>query len=105
MEALQNVLLIVHIVVAVLIVIMVLLQPSSGSGDGLVSSYSGTGNFMSARSAANVLSRTTMLLAAIFMSNTLALGVIAAKKSKANSIVDELIKEQNSEKKTSIPLQ
>jgi len=100
MEALQTISLIVHIIVALLIIVLVLLQPSGG-GDGLVSSYSGGGNFMSARSAANFLSKATMILAFVFMANTLFLGIIANKKSNANSIVEELVEEENEK---SIPL-
>ncbi|MBT4878561.1 MAG: preprotein translocase subunit SecG [Alphaproteobacteria bacterium] len=100
MESLQTISLIVHILVAIFIVIFVLLQPSGG-GDGLVSSYTPTGNFMSARSAANFLSKATMILAIIFMANTLFLGVIANKKSQGNSIVEDLLEE---EKKNQIPL-
>ena len=100
MESLQTISLIVHILVAIFIVIFVLLQPSGG-GDGLVSSYTPTGNFMSERSAANFLSKATMILAIIFMANTLFLGVIANKKSQGNSIVEDLLEE---EKKNQIPL-
>ena len=100
MESLQTISLIVHILVAIFIVIFVLLQPSGG-GDGLVSPYTATGNFMSARSAANFLSKATMILAIIFMANTLFLGVIANKKSQGNSIVEDLLEE---EKKNQIPL-
>lgn len=94
MESLQNFLLIIHIIIAVLIVILVLLQPS-GSGDGLVSSYGGGGNIISARAAVNFLSRTTMILAALFMLNTLFLGMIAHKKSKDNSIVEDILEQQD----------
>ncbi len=82
MEALQTFSLIIHIIVAIFIIILVLLQPSGG-GDGLVSSYVPSGNFMRARSATNFLrSKTTMILAFVFMANTLFLGIIANKKSQ-----------------------
>ncbi|MFZ8864912.1 MAG: preprotein translocase subunit SecG [Rickettsiales bacterium] len=101
MEALQTFSLIIHIIVAIFIIILVLLQPSGG-GDGLVSSYVPSGNFMRARSATNFLSKTTMILAFIFMANTLFLGIIANKKSQGNSIIEELIEQE--EQKNQIPL-
>lgn len=101
MEALQTFSIILHIIVAIFIIIFVLLQPSGG-GDGLVSSYTPTGNFLSARSTANFLSKTTMILAFIFMANTLFLGIIANKKSQGNSIVEQLI--ENEKKQNKIPL-
>ncbi len=103
MEALQSILLIIHIILAILIVVLVLLQPSTG-GDGLVSTYSGGGNFMSARATANLLSRSTMILAVLFMLNTLFIGIVANKLSEAkNSIVDDIL-ENNSESNATVPL-
>ena len=100
MEGLQGFFLIVQLVVAVLIVVLVLLQPSGG-GDGLTTSSNIGGGIVSGRSAASFLTKFTMILAAIFMLNTLFLGVIASKKSAGNSIVNELIEK---EKDNSVPL-
>jgi len=99
MEVLQDIFLVIQIVLAILIVVLVLLQSSSG-GDGLVSTYN-VGGMVTARAAANLLSRATMILAAFFMANTLALGVIAKKKSVANSIVEELLEK---DRELQIPL-
>jgi preprotein translocase subunit SecG len=103
MENLQNFLLIIHIIVAILIVILVLLQPSSG-GDGLVSSYGGANSFVSARGAANFLSKTTMILAVVFMCNTLFLGMIAHKQSKDNSIIDSILQQEQQNNEAQVPL-
>jgi len=102
MESLQNFLLIIHVIIAVLIIILVLLQPSGG-GDGLVSSYGGGNSFVSARTAANFLSRMTMVLAVIFMLNTLFLGMIAHKKSRDNSIIENIIDAEDN-KAVEVPL-
>ena len=103
MENLQNFLLIIHIIIAILIVILVLLQPSSGN-DGLVSSYGGGNSMVSARSAANLLSKTTMILAFVFMCNTLFLGMIAHKQSKDNSIVEKILEEEQEGGDVQVPL-
>ncbi len=100
MENLQTLLLIIHTIVAILIVIFVLLQPSSGN-DGLVSS-SNLGGVMSVRGAGNLLTRITSILIAIFMANTLFLGIIASKKSQKRSIVNEIIQEE--QKNKTVPL-
>jgi len=102
MDNLQNFLLIIHIILAVFIVILALLQPSGGK-DGLVSSYGSLDNVVSSKSTANFLSRTTMILAFIFMANTLFLGIIAHKESRMNSIIEEVINKDD-KKKINIPL-
>ncbi len=101
MESLQAALLILHIIIALLIIVLVLLQPSGG-GDGLVSSYNPGSNFMNIRAAANFLTRTTMILAFIFMLNTLFLGVIAKKMSVSKSIINEIYEKEKV--KQSVPL-
>ena len=102
METLQSFLLIVHVVVAILLIIVILLQPSSNDG-GFVSSYGVSNSFVSARSAANFLHKFTMFLAIIFMSNTLVLGVLANKKARAGSQIEQFI-DQKESKEPQVPL-
>ena len=60
----ETVLIVVHLMVIVALVIVVLLQRSEGGALGI--GGGGGGGFMSARGAANALSRTTAILAAGF---------------------------------------
>jgi preprotein translocase subunit SecG len=77
-----TVLLVIHILVALALIVTVLLQRSEGGGLGIGSSSGGMGGFMTARGTANLLTRTTGILAAIFMGMSLLLAVLAGSPSK-----------------------
>ncbi len=69
------VLLVLHLLVTLTLIATVLIQRSEGGGLGIGSSQ-GMGSFMSGRGTANLLTRTTAILAAIFMLLSLALAVL-----------------------------
>ncbi|WP_428486056.1 preprotein translocase subunit SecG [Rhodopila sp.] len=71
----NTVLLIVHLFVTLALIGVVLIQRSEGGGLGIGSSQ-GMGSFMSGRGTANLLTRTTAILAAIFMVLSLALALL-----------------------------
>ncbi len=68
-------LLVLHLLVTLTLIATVLVQRSEGGGLGIGSSQ-GMGSFMSGRGTANLLTRTTGILAAIFMALSLALAVM-----------------------------
>ncbi len=70
-----TVLLIIHLFVTLALIGVVLIQRSEGGGLGIGSSQ-GMGSFMSGRGTANLLTRTTAILAAIFLSLSLALALL-----------------------------
>jgi preprotein translocase subunit SecG len=72
---LTAVLLIVHLFVTLALIGVVLIQRSEGGGLGIGSSQ-GMGSFMSGRGTANLLTRTTAILAAIFMALSLTLALM-----------------------------
>ena len=76
------VLIVIHLMLVLALIGVVLLQKSEGGG--LVSSSSG---FLTGRGTANVLTRTTALLAAGFFLTSLALSYIAGLDRKATSII------------------
>ncbi len=88
----ELVLLVLQIIVALLLIGSVLLQRSDSDGMGL-GGASGGGGLLSSRGQANLMTRTTAVLAFIFMSNSLLLGVITAR-SGASSLVDQVVAEQ-----------
>ncbi len=83
---LQTILLALHVVVTLLMIGFILLQKSSTDGFGL-GGGSGAG-LMSGRQTANFMTRTTGILAAIFMANSLLLSILAAS-DRGTSILDE----------------
>jgi preprotein translocase subunit SecG len=76
------VLIVIHLMIVVALIGVVLLQKSEGGG--LVSSTSG---FLTGRGTANVLTRTTALLAAGFFLTSLALSWLAGMDRKPTSIL------------------
>jgi preprotein translocase subunit SecG len=72
---LSTVLLIIHLFVTLALIGVVLIQRSEGGGLGIGTSQ-GMGSFMSGRGTANLLTRTTAILAAIFMALSLALALM-----------------------------
>ncbi|MDT1063336.1 preprotein translocase subunit SecG [Paracoccus sp. CPCC 101403] len=84
----ENVVLTVHLILAVLLIGVVLLQRSEGGGLGMGSG--GGGGVMTGRQAANALSRATWILAGAFLVTSLTLTVVAARNASSGSIVDQL---------------
>lgn len=78
-----SVVIVVHLMLVIALIGVVLLQKSEGGG--LVSSTSG---FLSSRGTANVLSRTTALLAAGFFVTSLALSWIASYEHRPASVIN-----------------
>ena len=70
-----TVLLIVHLFVTLALIGVVLIQRSEGGGLGIGSSQ-GMGSFMSGRGTANLLTRTTAILAGAFFALSLALALL-----------------------------
>lgn len=67
-----KVLLAIHLLVALALVAVVLLQRSEGGALGI-----GGGGFMSGRGAANLLTRLTAILAAVFFATSIILTILA----------------------------
>jgi preprotein translocase subunit SecG len=88
---LSTVLLIIHLFVTLALIGVVLIQRSEGGGLGIGSSQ-GMGSFMSGRGTANLLTRTTAVLAVIFMGLSLTLALLDRGTSAApgRSILDTL---------------
>lgn len=80
-----TILLLIHLLLAIGLVITVLLQRSEGGALGI----GGGGGLMTSRGSANFLTRTTAVLAALFMAMSLLLAIIASGERKPSSILDE----------------
>lgn len=93
-----DILLVIHIVIAVLLVTVILLQKTSADGLG---SLGGNSGFVSAKTAANFLVKITVVLASLFIINSLILANLSTKKHK--SILEEVIKDQK-QQDSSVPI-
>ena len=79
----QTVIIVVHLMIVSVLIGAVLLQKSEGGGLGM----GGGAGFMSSRGTANLLTRTTGILAALFFLTSLALAWIAGADRKPSSIL------------------
>ncbi|MBP9752533.1 MAG: preprotein translocase subunit SecG [Proteobacteria bacterium] len=83
----MNILLVIHIIVTVLMIGIILLQKSEGGGLG---SSSNSGSAFSARGAANLLTRTTSILATLFMALCIVMTIMSHHAvTKDASIISE----------------
>jgi preprotein translocase subunit SecG len=83
----NTILLIVHLLIALSLVGVILLQRSEGGALGI--GGGGFGGMMTGRSSANLLTRTTAVLAAGFIATSLLLAIIATHQSVPSSILDQ----------------
>lgn len=83
----ENVVLIIHLFLAVGLIAVVLLQRSEGGGLGM---GGGGGGVMTGRAAATALGKVTWVLAAAFIVTSILLTIIAAEKSAGSSVTDRL---------------
>ncbi|MCE5974648.1 preprotein translocase subunit SecG [Sinirhodobacter sp. WL0062] len=82
----ENVILSVHLILALLMIGVVLLQRSEGGGLGM--GGGGGGGVMSGRQAANALTKLTWILATGFLITSVTLTIIAARNADEGSVVD-----------------
>ena len=80
------ILLVIHIMVAISLVAVILLQKSEGGALGM--GGGGMSGFMTGRSTANLLTRATAILAAAFMATSALLVVMHNRQTAPVSIID-----------------
>ena len=78
----ENVILTVHLILALLLIGVVLLQRNEGGA--LLSG----GGAMSARGAGNALTKLTWIFAGCFIATSIALTVLAAQNARGTSVID-----------------
>jgi preprotein translocase subunit SecG len=82
----ETVIIVIHLMVVLALVGVVLLQRSEGGGLGI----GGGSGFMTARGAANALTRATAILAAAFFATSLLLSIMARYGERPTDILDRV---------------
>jgi preprotein translocase subunit SecG len=80
----ENVVLTIHLILALLLIGVVLLQRSEGGGLGM----GGGGGTMSARGAATAMTKLTWIFAAAFIVTSITLTILATRGGEGGSVVD-----------------
>ena len=82
----ENVVLVIHLILALSLIGMVLMQRSEGGGLGM----GGGGGANGSRAAGTAIGKATWILAIAFIGTSIALTIIAAEKSAGSSVVDRI---------------
>ena len=90
----ENILLVVNLVIAVILVLLILVQKSEGGALGIGVSQD---NFMLSRSAGNFMSKATAVVATLFIVCSLALTIISRGELTPTSSVLDIIEEKSSD--------
>ena len=81
----ENIVLTIHLILALLLIGVVLLQRSEGGGLGM----GGGGGAISGRAAATALAKLTWIFAACFIATSITLTILAASDSSRASVIDQ----------------
>ncbi len=86
-----TVILVIHLMLAIALIGVVLIQKSEGGALGMGGGGGGAGGggFMTARGTANLLTRTTGILAALFMGTSIVLAIMSGAGQERSSILDQ----------------
>ena len=90
----ENTILILNIVLAILLVAIILLQKSEGGALGLGASQE---SFISSRSAGSILTKITALLATLFIITSISLTIMSKEEFSSSSVLEKIDEEDSSE--------
>jgi len=90
-------LLIVHAVLAIFLILVVIIQPGQSEGGVAMMGGSSTGSAFGAETGA-VLTKTTAVLGALFLLNSLLLSVVGSKYLRSSSVVEKVLEKKESKK-------
>jgi|TARA_B100000949_G_scaffold233550_1_gene250278 preprotein translocase subunit SecG len=89
----ENIVLTLNIILAILLVIVVLLQRSDGGALGIGASQE---SFISSRSAGNFLTKTTAIIATLFIITSVSLTIISNEGKSSSSVLEKIEEKQDS---------
>ena len=83
----ENFIVIINIIVAVLLVLVILLQKSEGGALGLGASQE---SFVTSRSAGNFLTKATAILASLFIVSSIVLTIMSKDQFSTTSVLEKI---------------
>ena len=96
----ENLILVSNIVLAILLVVIILLQRSEGGALGLGISQD---SFVSSRSASNFLTKTTAIIATLFIVTSVLLTIISKGDIPTSSVLEKEVEEKLDPNEPKIP--
>ena len=88
----ENFILVLNIILAIILVIIILLQKSEGGALGIGASQE---SFISSRSAGNLLTKATAIIATLFIITSISLTIMAQKKISTSSVLERIEEKQD----------
>ena len=88
----ENIILVLNVILAVLLVIVILLQKSEGGALGIGASQE---SFISSRSAGNLLTKATAIIATLFIITSISLTIMAQKEISTSSVLERVEEKQD----------
>ena len=88
----ENFILILNIILAVLLIIVILLQKSEGGALGIGASQE---SFISSRSAGNLLTKVTAIIATLFIITSISLTIMEQKGMSTLSVLEKVEEKQD----------
>ncbi len=85
-----TVLIVIHIMLVLALIGLVLMQRSEGGALGIGGGGGGGGGFMSARGAADALTKSTTIVAAGFFLTSIALGIVSHSNNRTGDVLRQL---------------
>ena len=89
----ENFVLTLNIILAILLVVIILLQKSEGGALGLGASQD---SFISSRSAGSFLTRITAIIATLFIITSISLTIMSKEKFSSTSVLEKIEEEKDS---------
>ena len=88
----ENFILVLNIILAIILVIIILLQKSEGGALGIGASQE---SFISSRSAGNILTKATAIIATLFIITSISLTIMAQKEISTSSVLERVEEKQD----------
>jgi preprotein translocase subunit SecG len=96
----ENFVLVINIILAVLLIVVILIQKSEGGALGLGVSQD---SFVSSRSAGSFLTKTTAIIATLFIITSITLTIMSKEKFSTESVLEKIEVEEKDSSEPEIP--
>jgi preprotein translocase subunit SecG len=93
----ENIILVLNVILAILLVGIILLQKSEGGALGLGASQD---SYISSRSAGNFLTKATAIIATLFIVTSISLTVISKEEVSSSSVLETIEETENTSEPT-----
>ena len=88
----ENFILVLNIILAIILIITILLQKSEGGALGIGASQE---SFISSRSAGNLLTKVTAIIATLFIITSISLTIMTQKEISTSSVLERVEEKQD----------